>query len=152
MLALVALCGRCVLRPRTRRFGRFAAKPTPIFLGNKKAGQISPADMVKKAYSRFRNYSGSRVKPLSFRGVRIVGLQISVYVKNLSFNWRSHAWKTLSRGFTPDNSKGESKSPFKGESFRPFFSPHKKGRARRGMSDKVKIIYNLIDVLNCNQH
>ena len=52
----------------------------------------------------------------------------------------------------PTIQRGESKSPFKGESFRPFFSPHKKGRARRGMSDKIKIIYNLIDVLNCNQH
>ena len=47
---------------------------------------------------------------------------------------------------------GNRNPPLKANLSALSFRPHKKGRARRGMSDKVKIIYNLIDVLNCNQH
>ena len=52
----------------------------------------------------------------------------------------------------PTIQRGNRNPPLKANLSALSFRLHKKGRARRGMSDKVKIIYNLIDVLNCNQH
>ena len=45
---------------------------------------------------------------------------------------------------------GNRNPPLKANLSALSFRRHKKGRARRGMSDKVKTIYNLIGVLNCD--
>ena len=50
----------------------------------------------------------------------------------------------------PTNQRGNRNPPLKANLSALSFRLHKKGRARRGMSDKVKTISNIIGVLICN--
>ena len=128
---------------------------------------------LSRKLSRFRNYSGSRVKPLSFRGCGlpvatskrmlrstdrggsrdgVVGLQFfSFYHTCLSIG-EATLERLWVEALIPTIQRGNRNPPLKANLSALSFRHTKIGRARRGMSDKVKIIYNLIDVLNCNQH
>ena len=52
----------------------------------------------------------------------------------------------------PTNQRGNRNPPLKANLSALSFRPHKKGRARRGMSDKVKTISNIIGVIICYLH
>ena len=95
-------------------------------------GVINSFQNVEKACFRlpFRgNYLGSAItvgqgwNPCRLGGLELSDCRFQFISKTCLSIGGSHAWKTLRRSFNSDNSKGESKSPFKGESFRPFFSP-----------------------------